>query len=168
MSLMSVAESVIGAPREYSRPDVWGPVELRYAISLPEEYKEFVSAYGPGVIGSFLGLLHPGNEMDSLEALHAAMCPLYREISPVKIPYRILPDRGGAFLWGLTTEGDACFLIPDASKGWRVGIWFRQWAQWWESEQDFSTWMADILSGGLVIEGFLLGRSGTVAFEPDL
>ncbi|MFC8450245.1 SMI1/KNR4 family protein [Kitasatospora sp. NPDC057223] len=164
MDLILTARETLGSPRKYSTIEVWEEIEREFGISLPGDYKGFISAYGPGQIGRFLTLLHPGSGEDSLSYLHKALAPSYRALFPQKIPYPILPEKDGALLWGLTDEGDACFLIPINPNQWAVGIWFRQWAEWWESEDSFSDWMSGIISGHLEIDGFTLGRGGAIEF----
>jgi hypothetical protein len=149
-----------GDPRAYSSLDAWQPIE-EVVGKLPASYKEFFSSYGPGVIGRFLKILHP----DSLEANQSdyisQMAPLYKELNPDPIPCDIYPfSEVGAVLWALSSESDAVFLIPSVRGVWRIGVWFRQWAEWEEFTQDVPEWLAAQASGDLVIPGLPLGVHG--------
>ncbi|MFD8705857.1 hypothetical protein ACFV1W_25180 [Kitasatospora sp. NPDC059648] len=95
---------------------------------LPAEYKQFVAAYGPGVVGDFLSVLHPQASEYTMIDLMNMRGPLYQALVPNRIPYDLYPRERGMVLWANTEEGDACFLIPRADGSWGIGVWFRQWA----------------------------------------
>jgi hypothetical protein len=152
-------EACFGAPRGYSGVDAWEDLEVLTG-PLPADYKEFVAAYGPGIVGQFLNVLHPASaDLDMFETI-ARMAPLYQEIVPDVIPHDVFPADGGMVQWAHTAEGDACFLVPQADGTWRVGVYFRQWAQWEEYEESIPSWIARQVNGSLIIAGLPLRVHG--------
>lgn len=156
----------LGAPRGFSGSDVWREIESGTG-PLPDDYKEFVAAYGPGAIGEFLYVFHPLEREQTMLDTIRDMAPLYQELSPGQIPYGVYPEAlDGIIQWASTQEGDACFLVPATSTtAWRVGVWFRQWAQWDEFEMSVTTWLGRQLSGDLRVAGLPLADRG--GFSPS-
>jgi hypothetical protein len=148
-------EACFGVPRGYSDVDAWADLEAATG-SLPADYKEFVAGYGPGIIGDFLNLLHPQSAtLDMFETI-ALMAPLYQELVPATLPYPVFPAEDGMVQWASTAEGDACFLVPGVEGTWRIGVWFRQWAQWEEYEESVPVWLLRQAEGSLIIPGLPL------------
>ncbi|SEO88727.1 SMI1/KNR4 family protein [Actinacidiphila rubida] len=152
-------EACFGQPRGYSTVDAWE--ELEAAVGpLPSDYKEFVAAYGPGVVGGFLHVLHPASAGHGMFEIMERMAPLYQELVPGPIPHPVFPSEPGMVQWAITVEGDACFLVPRPGGGWRIGVWFRQWAQWEEYEDSVPDWLLRQAGGTLVIDGLPLHVRG--------
>ncbi|MFD0526709.1 hypothetical protein ACFQ1I_04675 [Kitasatospora arboriphila] len=116
-------ERCFGLPRGYSDVEAWGAIE-EVAGELPTEYKQFVAAYGPGVVGDFLSVFHPKSAGYTMLDLMNTTGPLYQALVPRRIPYDLHPRERGMVLWANTQEGDACFLIPRADGSWGIGVRF--------------------------------------------
>ncbi|MFJ3758566.1 hypothetical protein [Streptomyces sp. NPDC090080] len=125
------------------------------------DYKEFVAGFGPGIIGRFLRVLHPQSAtLDMFETIER-MAPLYQELVPETIPHSVFPrGDGGMVQWASTVEGDACFLVRGTASTWRIGVWFRQWAQWEEYEESVPVWLVRQAEGRLTIPGLPLHTHG--------
>ncbi|MEV7022692.1 hypothetical protein [Kitasatospora sp. NPDC093558] len=164
MSFSADLELCFGPARGYSGMDAWADIEAVVG-ELPTDYKEFVAAYGPGVIGDFLTVMHPQAQECTMLDLMAAMGPLYQSLVPHRIPYDVHPQERGMVLWANTSEGDACFLIPHADGTWNIGVWFRQWAQWEEYDGSVPGWLVRQVTGELIIPGLPLQRYG--GFAPE-
>jgi hypothetical protein len=152
-------ERCFGPARNFSGLEAWEAIEA-VAGELPSEYKQFVAAYGPGVIGDFLSVLHPQATEYTMLDLMNAMGPLYQALVPKRIPHDLYPRERGMVMWANTVEGDACFLIPRANGSWRIGVWFRQWASWEEYDQDVPSWLVSQVDGHLRIPGLPLAEHG--------
>lgn len=148
-------EACFGPPRGYSDVDAWEDLEAA-AGPLPMDYKEFVAGYGPGIIGDFLNLLHPQSATLGMFDVIEMMAPLHQELVPETIPHPVFPAEGGMVQWASTAEGDACFLVPGADRSWRIGVWFRQWAQWEEYEESVPVWLMRQAESRLIIPGLPL------------
>lgn len=159
MSRRDDLEACFGQPRGSSGVDAWD--ELEAAVGqLPTDYKEFAAAYGPGVVGSFLHVLHPRSaKLDMFETMEG-MAPLYQELVPDPIPYPVFPAALGMVQWAITVESDACFLVPAPGGAWRIGVWFRQWAQWEEYEGGVADWLLRQVEGTLDVPGLPLRVRG--------
>lgn len=143
---LSRFRSILGSPvlnGDISRD--WLEFESGIGVTLPVDYKEFISAYGSGCLNDQLLLFHPkGDPVEglSLEVLmqsaHAAFSVL-RERSPEFYPYPIHPDHGGCIPVGRSYGGNHLFLSPPGSDfdRWRVVAEMGEWAVFDLSFTDF-------------------------------
>ncbi|MEV6009892.1 hypothetical protein AB0M29_24145 [Streptomyces sp. NPDC051976] len=148
-----------GPPRGYSGVDAWEELEA-VAGPLPTDYKEFVAAYGPGVVGAFLRVLHPSSAGFGMIETIESMAPLHQSLVPHKIPHAVFPAEGGMVQWATTLDADACFLVPGSTGKWGIGVWFRQRAQWEEYEGGVPAWLLRQAEGTLIIDGLPLREYG--------
>ena len=111
-------------------------------------------------VGAFLRVLHPWSAGFGMFETIESMAPLYQPLVPHKIPHRVFPAEDGMVLWATTLDGDACFLVPEPRGAWRIGVWFRQWAQWEEYESGVPTWLLRQAEGTLIVDGLPLREYG--------
>jgi hypothetical protein len=154
-------EECFGAPRGYSGVDAWGELEAASGRPLPADYKGFVAAYGPGIVGAFLRVLHPRSAAFGMVAWIETLGPVHQRLVPHAIPHPVFPAKGGMVLWALTADLDACFLVPGTRGSWRIGVWLRQRARWQEFEDGVPAWLVRQVRGTLVVDGLPLGEYGT-------
>ncbi|MFJ4682341.1 SMI1/KNR4 family protein [Streptomyces sp. NPDC091377] len=114
----------------------WGPVESRAGLSLPADYKEFVSAYGPGSLNDQLYLFHPRAVDDEnglrLEFLWRQAAYEYEQLSlvdPELAPQPVHPTRGGLVPVARSISGNHVFLAPPDHPGgeWSVVLDLGTW-----------------------------------------
>lgn len=99
-------EAYFGKPRGYSSEDTWSEIESG-AGALPQEYKAFAAAYGPGLVGGLVNVFHPDQREFSMLAFTGAMAPIYQEIAPGSIPYGVYPAVvPGMIQWASTADCD--------------------------------------------------------------
>lgn len=140
----------------------WRLLEARSRTALPNDYKKFVTAYGPGCVNDQLYVFHPraagGDERLHLEALWEQASYAYSELSrnaPEMYPYPVRPEHGGCIPVARSVSGNHVFLAPPgvAGREWSVLLDMGQWVSLSMSCTDF-LWLA--LRGELevpVIEG---------------
>ncbi|MFF0333154.1 SMI1/KNR4 family protein [Streptomyces fimicarius] len=115
----------------------WEAIERMNHITLPADYKEFVSAYGPGCINDQLYLFHPRAESGDhglrLASLWDQASSSYGELTqsdPHPRRHPIHPEEGGYFAVARSTSGNHIFLVPpdENRRRWQVaaemGAWF--------------------------------------------
>lgn len=129
-------------------------------LSLPEDYKNFISAYGPCSLNDNLLLFHPRGETggrglnlgkfledvsDTYECLN--------EEDPDEYPYPVHPAEGGFFPIGRTSSGNHLFLRPPArgEQPWGVVVHMGDWAF---LDMSFTEFLYLGLSGELFIPLF--------------
>ncbi|MFE2044561.1 hypothetical protein ACFXAZ_27285 [Streptomyces sp. NPDC059477] len=114
----------------------WGPVESRTGRSLPADYKEFVSAYGPGSLNGQLYLFHPraadGENGLRLEFLWQEAGYVYEQMSlidPESVPSPVYPSHGGLVPVARSISGNHVFLAPPAhaDENWSVALEMGAW-----------------------------------------
>jgi hypothetical protein len=152
MTVLDRIVELLGPPQRRHDPGGWELVEQRVGAVLPDDYKQFMDAYGGGILCDWLNLGHPlSMQMNLMEITEIAdwfvswLSSLDGESD--RIPYPIAPEPGGLFYWGNSSTGDECFLVPPSPGGrWHVGIWYRE-GEWHESTLGFAEWLRDELEG---------------------
>ncbi len=146
----------------------WEETERRYGAVLPADYKQFVSAYGPGCINEQLYIFHPraarGEDGLRLESLWEQAALAYGELSrshPEMYPYPVHPAPGGCVAVARSISGNHVFLMPpsDGVSEWRVVV---EMGQWFVLELKFTEFLRQALNGEL----FLPVIGGDPSFEP--
>ena len=154
-------QACFGVPRGYSGVDAWAELEAMGGRPLPADYKEFVAAYGPGVVGAFLRVLHPRSAAFGMLDWMRSMAPIHHALVSHAIPHPVFPAEGGMVQWATTLDADACFLLPGPRGGtWRIGVWFRQRAQWEEYDDSVPAWLLHQAEGTLIIDDLPLAEYG--------
>ena len=57
-------------PVETTNGGGWQFIQVKLGITLPEDYKEFVSTFGTGAVDSFLWVLNPFSKNDNLNLIN--------------------------------------------------------------------------------------------------
>ncbi|MEU8848148.1 SMI1/KNR4 family protein [Streptomyces sp. NPDC048564] len=124
----------------------WGALEARSGVTLPDDYKAFVTAYGPGCLNDQLYLFHPramgGDDGLRLESLWEQSSYAYSELSqnaPEMYPYAVHPAPGGCIPVARSTSGNCVFVAPPRGDGgsWSVVLDMGQWMHLPMSFTDF-------------------------------
>jgi hypothetical protein len=112
----------------------WESIENRLGLTFPEDYKEFVSVYGSGVICGFLTIYSPfssdrnhGFEQQSPLAL--GNLRRYRE-EGFDVPYPIHPEESGLLPFGTTENFNylAWSRVGSPAK-WPIVVWDTDYLQ---------------------------------------
>ncbi|MGV9625461.1 hypothetical protein [Streptomyces sp. NPDC003487] len=137
---LSRLHEILGAP--VVNGDVeqdWSDLEQRTRLHLPRDYKEFVTAYGPGCINEQLYVFHPraeeGGDGLHLETLWSQASYAYSELSrsnPEMYPYPVYPASNGCIPVARSISGNHVFLAPPGSvtslsSRWSVVVDMGQW-----------------------------------------
>ncbi|MFF9275174.1 SMI1/KNR4 family protein [Streptomyces griseosporeus] len=138
----------------------WRDLETRSGVALPADYKQFVTAYGPGCLNEQLYLFHPRAASDGLrlEELWRQASYAYSELArsaPDMYPYPIYPEVGGLIPVARSMSGNHVLLsLPKAGdRGWSVVL---EMGQWIPLNMPFTDFLWQSLTGELgvpLIEG---------------
>ncbi|WP_189528700.1 SMI1/KNR4 family protein [Streptomyces sindenensis] len=167
---------LLGAPLANGDTDTdWEAVERRNHITLPADYKEFVSAYGPGCINDQVYLFHPraarGDHGLRLESLWDQASLSYGETAqsdPHAHRHPIHPEEGGYFAVARSISGNHIFLVPpdEHRKQWQVAV---EMGAWFIFEMTFTNFLRAALREELdvpVIQGEpSFEQIGDIGFE---
>ncbi|MEU5825952.1 SMI1/KNR4 family protein [Streptomyces sp. NPDC047803] len=146
----------------------WEGLESRHGVSLPTDYKEFVSAFGPGCLNGQLYVFHPrasgGDDGLRLESLWRQAAQTYGTLyqsDPEMYPYSMYPADGGCIAVARSISGNYVFLLPDKSRAhhWSVVVEMGEWAV---LEMSFT----DFLWAALNEELYVPVLEGEPSFEP--
>lgn len=105
---MGVLRELIGPPPTAVPAVDWAAVHVRLGVRLPADYREFIDAYGPGILGD-IRIMAPGapDEMD-LFALLERKYQQVRGIVRIGNAPPAYPEQGGTIFWGETADGWSC------------------------------------------------------------
>ncbi|MGW3211579.1 SMI1/KNR4 family protein [Streptomyces parvus] len=153
----------------------WEAIERTSHITLPGDYKEFVSAYGPGCINDQIYLFHPraqrGDHDLRLESLWEQASYSYGELThsdPHSHRHPIYPEEGGYFAVARSISGNHIFLVPPDGnrKQWQVAV---EMGAWFIFEMTFASFLRAALCEELdvpVIQGEpSFEQMGGIGFE---
>lgn len=121
-------------------------LEERARVTFPYDYKQFVTAYGPGCVNDQLYLFHlralDGDQGLRLEYLWDQAGHAYRELArsiPGLYPYPVYPAKGGCVPIARSVSGNHVLLMPPGgeSEEWRVVVDMGQWVVLEMSFTDF-------------------------------
>lgn len=146
-------------PRRETDARVWGEIEAKLGLRLPEDYKELVATFGVGGFDDFLSPFYPRCRLPALDLEHVVPRVLdgYRELLRTEaLPYRFFPALGGLFPWAVTDNGDYCFwrtgsVTPNA---WPVVVGASRSGDWFELDGNAVQFLHATLSGDVVCSVF--------------
>ncbi|MFD3729760.1 SMI1/KNR4 family protein [Streptomyces sp. NPDC058671] len=118
---------LLGEPRFNSFFDpAWEGLESELGLALPDDYKWFVSAFGPCVLHGTFYVPHPQGVSLNLPDYIAYVSEEARDARehlPEEFPNPVVPEAGGLVPVVETFQGDRVFLRPPADDdGWTVMV----------------------------------------------
>ncbi|MGW2272573.1 SMI1/KNR4 family protein [Streptomyces yangpuensis] len=153
MELSRIGE-LIGSPGVLGDPERdWVRAEALLGLTLPDDYKAFVSAYGSGEFMETLMLFHPrgrvGDEGLNLFDLWRSTSEAYEYLSRSGSdapPIPVYPDPCGAVPVGRSISGNVLFLVPPRNAG---GVWSMAMdvGEWVFFEDGFTDFLWEVLQG---------------------
>lgn len=133
-------------------PVEWDRVERELGSSVPEDYKELVSLYGPGCYSRFIHVYQPLNDLDSIDLGKQARDSLwalrYMDEEGEDMPYR-LDDPAELLSFGRTDNGDVLFwhrVTLDSPDSWTVVVKEPRGEEWFQYDGGMTSFLADALS----------------------
>jgi hypothetical protein len=134
----------------------WAEFEAEFRISLPRDYKTFMSAYGPGEVRGHMIFFHPKapREPDSLSLAHeietyAEADRYVRSMDSSCIGWPIYPEHGWAMPIARAMTGEQLLLRP-ASAEKADPVFILNWRHGWdEYDMSFNKLMETGLTGTL-------------------
>ena len=98
---------------------VWPQVEALIGLTLPDDFKQIVTYYGPGIWADWIILFTPVTAgspydleswpADMLEQERGFLGDLTAEQRAEEFPYRLYPEAGGLYPFALSAQGDRFF-----------------------------------------------------------
>lgn len=155
-------------------PSAWSAVEDVLGTTLPTDFVDLVSGYGPGRFDRFLWVLQPVEEPPALSLAGQAVDQLdvLRELVGYgeEVPYGVADGRAELLPWALTDNGDVCFWVtrpesvPDE---WTIAIHESRGPDWETFPGSCTEFLVAVFEGTSVFDTFPRGfPSATPAFTP--
>lgn len=104
-------------PLDVPKRLAWSKVEKMLGTRLPSDYKEFVAAYGSGLLGRLIVVLNPFSKTEGIEFFSGAglmtngLRALKAALGDTEVPYDVFPDPGGLLPWGGDQNGNGLYWL---------------------------------------------------------
>lgn len=138
----------------------WIEFESILGIMLPEDYKEFIIAYGTGGIDNFMWILTPFVKDENINFMTRmnVMLSSYVE-SKDKFPqyykHEIFPKLDGLLPWAYTENGDEIYWQTSVnSNEWSIVVYETRSPQYHHYEMSMTEFLYKILTKELICEAF--------------
>lgn len=133
----------------------WEPVEADLGTALPQDYKDFVRAYGSGYFMGFLGVSVPASANANVRLDHQVRTWSEVFAEDEDAPYPVWPEPGGLMPFGDTDNGDVLFwLRRGAPDDWVVVVWDRGMQDFETLDCGLTDFLAGVASGDITPEAF--------------
>ncbi|QDD88202.1 SMI1/KNR4 family protein [Pseudomonas oryzihabitans] len=105
----------------------WSHFESAWQVSLPKDFKGFISVYGGGVIDDFVWILSPFSKNSNLNFeksryFREAYLVMQQDF-PLDYPRPNYPLPGSFLPWAVTDNGETFFwVVSGEADSWKVGI----------------------------------------------
>ncbi len=162
MSLINL-KNVLEPPVNPSMTDNrtgWSELEAVLGVSLPQDYKDYISTYGTGGIDNFIWILTPFDQDENVNFLIRSeeMREAYLESKqqfPEDFKHCVFPEAGGILPWGYTDNGDELYWkTTEDEKMWTTIIYESRSSQYYEYPMSMTEFLFGILSRNLVCDAF--------------
>lgn len=131
----------------------WSQVERELGLSLPTDYKEFISTYGSGKVCGFVSVYSPfvrninwsfGSYLEQCRSAYQALVDT-RVLDG--IPYPVLPEMGGLLPFGTTENGNCLnWLTVGPPDQWELIAWDPDYLKFRATGyRSLSAYLADIV-----------------------
>lgn len=109
-------------------PQQWEDLEQKFDLKFPNDFKEFVAAYGAGRFVDFFGVANPFYTSDGDISFQEFVHLRTRDMAAAKDSYPetaislpVYPQKGGLFPWGYTDNGETiCWLTQGNASAWPI------------------------------------------------
>ena len=116
---IDVIKALAPARPYVARDRAWSHVEASIGLALPDDFKQIVTYYGPGIWAEWIILFTPVTAgtpydleswpADMLEQERGFLGDLTAEQRAEEFPYRLYPEAGGLYPFALSAQGDRLF-----------------------------------------------------------
>jgi len=138
-------------PTEVGSEEELRLVERELGVKFPQDYREFVHAYGSGSIEDFIRVLNPFSASDRLGFVPRAkkLCDILRGLREMDIvPYPVYPDKGGLLPWGWDDNGNNLFWLASGKPDkWSTVLGAGRGHKWERFNYPMTTFLAKVLTG---------------------
>jgi SMI1-KNR4 cell-wall len=143
----------------------WVTAERALGLSLPPDFKAFVTRYGSGLIDDFLVVFNPAATLASMRLVPASALYLegirqIRGFAPDEVIFPIHPEPGGLLPWGTTGNGDVGYWVTSPSGDpalWSIAVGEARGPEWFTHPGPLTRFLADALDHSIRVSVFPTG-----------
>jgi hypothetical protein len=156
--ILSPPVSPVDPPDE----DAWISAEKALGLSLPPDFKAYVTRYGSGRIDDFLVVFNPAARLASMRLVPAiaTYLDLVREIrgfAPDEVIFPIHPESSGLLPWGTTGNGNVGYWVTSPSDDpalWSIAVSEARGPGWFTHPGPLTKFLADALDRKIRVSVF--------------
>jgi hypothetical protein len=139
-------------PVEAGSSSDWLEIEQDLGINLPQDYKDFINAYGSGQVAEFLWIYNPFSK-EYQDSISTALDWVREEREDWDeefqgpFPYSIYPDHGGLFPWGRIDNADCLYWQTKGEPDkWTVVVYEPRGIKFEHFEESMTSFLIKLLS----------------------
>ncbi|WP_174552096.1 Lsr2 family DNA-binding protein [Nocardia sienata] len=137
----------------------WGAAENAVGLTLPADYKQLATVYGPGIFCAYLRVYHPHGPTEWIDLAGPMPATLRRQLRDDRdtgsVPVPHAPD--SLLACGVTDNGEHLFWITepaDDPDGWRVAVNEARGPRWYAFDGCLTAFLAASFSGRIDVPLF--------------
>ncbi len=137
----------------------WEPVESDLGVTLPADYKQLATMYGPGNFCEYLSIYHPHGPtewVDLLGPMPANLCRQLREDREGGA-FPVAHDPDDLLACGVTDNGEYVFWVTepaDDPDSWRIAVNEARGPDWYTFDGGLVAFLAAVFSGRIDVPLF--------------
>ncbi|WP_187645497.1 histone-like nucleoid-structuring protein Lsr2 [Streptomyces sp. TRM49041] len=150
-------------PPPHTAPAVdWQAVEDTLGMTLPDDYKQMASTYGPGAFCDFIRIYHPRSAtpwVDLTGRMPTAIREQLRQAHD-QGTYPVPHDPRHLFAIGVTDNGEYLFWITDPQDQpdtWRIAVNEARGPRWYTYDGTLTNFLTEVLTGRITVPLFPAG-----------
>jgi SMI1-KNR4 cell-wall len=162
-------------PVEVPKKPNWKQVEKSLGISLPVDYREYIVAYGTGVLCNFVVICNPFSEQDGfallpfVKTMTNTLVQLKQSEGIRQVPFDVHPARPGLLPFGGDENGNVLYWLTEGDPAvWPCVVGEGRGKRWERYDVAMTTFIAKILTKEIrckIWPGSFPGRKSRHAFN---
>jgi len=141
------------SPTEVPTRPAWKKIEKEVGVRLPNDYKEYVQAYGTGTICEFLIISNPFSSQEgfalisTLELAIQTLSQLKKTEGDDQVPFDIHPTRPGLLAFGGDENGNGLYWLTDGEPdSWPCVIGQGRGKKWEQYDITMAEFLCQVIS----------------------
>lgn len=138
----------------------WQDAEATLRTKLPNDFKEFIRAYGTGTISNFLSVLNPFSTRPTFNLIEQSRVQIdalreLRDDFGETIPFELYPSKGGLLPAAISDNGDVVYWLANGDPSeWTIVVNESRSPDYQEFKCDLTTYITELLDGSQKTHAF--------------
>lgn len=161
------------SPIESGKEEYWTEIEQKIGISLPSDYRDYITTFGTGYVGEFIWVFNPFASKPTFNLIEQIRVRLdavrvIKQQLPSDAPFKLFPEQGGLLPCGATGNGDCLFWLTEGNPDeWPILVNESRGPDWAQFNMRLTDFLAGVIRREISCEIFPTDFPGQrVIFAP--